>query len=80
MSHPHEETVHEFRPLPDRTPEEQVKALTQIVHQMSQNCFEVRLELNGLREQNVELMKELLYLRGVADRAAVANYKNLMKN
>lgn len=80
MSHPQEETVHEFRPLPDRTPEEQVKALTQIVHQMSQNCFEVRLELNDLREQNVELMKELLYLRGVADRAAVANYKNLMKN
>jgi len=72
--------VHEFRPLPDRTPEEQVKALTQIVHQMSQNCFEVRLELNDLREQKVELMKELLYLRGVADRAAVANYKNLMKN
>lgn len=80
MSHPQEETVHEFRPLPDRTPEEQVKALTQIVHQMSQNCFEVRLELNDLREQNIELMKELLYLRGVADRAAVANYKNLMKN
>lgn len=80
MSHPQEETVHEFRPLPDRTPEEQVKALTQIVHQMSQNCFEVRLELNDLREQNVELMKELLYLRGVADRAAVANYKNLTKN
>ena len=80
MSHPQEETVHEFRPLPDRTPEEQVKALTQIVHQMSQNCFEVRLELNDLREQNVELMKELLYLRGVADRAAVAEYKNLMKN
>lgn len=80
MSHPQEETVHEFRPLPDRTPEDQVKALTQIVHQMSQNCFEVRLELNDLREQNVELMKELLYLRGVADRAAVANYKNLTKN
>ena len=80
MSHPQEETVHEFRPLPDRTPEEQVKALTQIVHQMSQNCFEVRLELNDLREQNVELMKELLYLRGVADRAAVSNYKNLTKN
>ena len=80
MSHPQEETVHEFRPLPDRTPEEQVKALTQIVHQMSQNCFEVRLELNDLREQNVELMKELLYLRGVADRAAVTEYKNLMKN
>lgn len=80
MSHPQEETVHEFRPLPDRTPEEQVKALTQIVHQMSQNCFEVRLELNDLREVNVELMKELLYLRGVADRAAVANYKNLTKN
>lgn len=80
MSHPQEETIHEFRPLPDRTPEEQVKALTQIVHQMSQNCFEVRLELNDLREQNVELMKELLYLRGVADRAAVANYKNLTKN
>lgn len=80
MSHPQEEIVHEFRPLPDRTPEEQVKALTQIVHQMSQNCFEVRLELNDLREQNVELMKELLYLRGVADRAAVVNYKNLTKN
>ena len=80
MSHPQEETVHEFRPLPDRTPEEQVKALTQIVHQMSQNCFEVRLELNDLREQNIELMKELLYLRGVADRAAVAEYRNLMKN
>ena len=80
MSHPQEEIVHEFRPLPDRPPEEQVKALTQIVHQMSQNCFEVRLELNDLREQNVELMKELLYLRGVADRAAVAEYKNLMKN
>lgn len=79
MSHP-EERIHEFRPLPDRTPEEQVKALTQIVHQMSQNCFEVRLELNDLREQNVELMKEVLYLRGVADRAAVENYKNLLKN
>jgi glutamyl-tRNA reductase len=48
--------VHEFRPLPDRSPEEQVKALTQIVHQMSQNCFEVRLELNDLREQNVTQM------------------------
>ena len=81
MSHPQDnEIVHEFRPLPDRSPEDQVKALTQIVHQMSQNCFEVRLELNDLREQNVELMKELLYLRGVADRAAVAEYKNLMKN
>ena len=72
--------VHEFKPLPDRTPEEQVKALTQIVHQMSQTNFEVRLELNDLREQNVELMKELLYLRGVADRTAVCNYKTLCKN
>lgn len=84
MSHPYKNddgtVVHEFKPLPDRTPEEQVKALTQIVHQMSQNCFEVRLELNDLREQNVDLMRELLYLRSVTDRATVANYKNLLKN
>jgi len=84
MSHPYNTddgtVVHEFKPLPDRTPEEQVKALTQIVHQMSQNCFEVRLELNDLREQNVDLMRELLYLRSVADRSTVANYKTLMKN
>jgi len=80
MSHPQEEVVHEFRPLPDRSPEEQVKALTQIVHQMSQNCFEVRLELNDLREQNVDLMKELLYLRGIVSTEAVANYRNLTKN
>ena len=72
--------VHEFRPLPDRTPEEQVKALTQIVHQMSQNCFEVRLEMNDLREQNVLLKAELVYLRGITDEQAQANYRNLMKN
>jgi hypothetical protein len=72
--------VHEFRPLPDRTPEEQVKALTQIVHQMSQNCFEVRLELNDLREQNVALKAELIYLRGISDEQAQENYRNLMKN
>ena len=84
MSHQHQDldgvVVHEFKPLPDRTPEEQVKALTQIVHQISQNCFEVRLELNDLREQNVDLMKELLYLRGIVSTEAVANYRNLTKN
>jgi hypothetical protein len=80
MSHPTEEIVHEFKPLPDRSPEDQVKALTQIVHQMSQNCFEVRLELNDLREQNVDLMKELLYLRSIVSTEAVANYRNLTKN
>lgn len=80
MSHPQEETVHEFRPLPDRTPEEQVKALTQIVHQMSQNCFEVRLELNDLREQNVELKKEVTYLRSCAIPATLANFGTLTKN
>jgi hypothetical protein len=47
---------------------------------MSQNCFEVRLELNDLREQNVDLMKELLYLRGIVSTEAVANYRNLTKN
>ncbi len=72
--------VHEFRPLPDRTPEEQVVALTQIVHQMSQNCFEVRLEMNDLREQNLSLKAELMYLRGITDEQAQANYRNLMKN
>ena len=72
--------VHEFRPLPDRSPEEQVKALTQIVHQIRQNCFEVRLELNDLREQNVALKAELMYLRGITDEQAQANYRNLMKN
>lgn len=72
--------VHEFRPLPDRSPEEQVKALTQIVHQMSQNCFEVRLEMNDLREQNVALKAELVYLRGISDEQAQKNYRNLMKN
>jgi hypothetical protein len=87
MSHPNTpyETddgtvVHEFKPLPDRTPEEQVTALTQIVHQMSQNCFEVRLELNDLREQNVEYMRELLYLRSIVDETSRANYKTLTKN
>ena len=72
--------VHEFRPLPDRTPEEQVKALTQILHQVSQNCFEVRLEMNDLREKNVELTKELLYLRSISDEESRENYRNLMKN
>jgi hypothetical protein len=72
--------VHEFRPLPDRPPEEQVKALTQIVHQMSQNCFEVRLELNDLREQNVALKAELINLRGISDAQAQKNYLNLFKN
>ena len=72
--------VHEFRPLPDRTPEEQVVALTQIVHQMSQNCFEVRLEMNDLREQNVALKAELVYLRGISDAQAQKNYLNLFKN
>ena len=72
--------VHEFRPLPDRPPEEQVKALTQIVHQMSQNCFEVRLEMNDLREQNVALKAELVYLRGISDAQAQKNYLNLFKN
>jgi hypothetical protein len=80
MSHPPEEIVHEFKPLPDRSPEDQVKALTQIVHQMSQNCFEVRLELNDLREQNVDLMKELLYLRSIVSVEAVSTYRNLTKN
>jgi len=80
MSHPQEEIVHEFKPLPDRSPEDQVKALTQIVHQMSQNCFEVRLELNDLREQNFDLMKEVAYLRSIVSTEAVANYRNLTKN
>ena len=72
--------LHEFKPLPDRTPEEQVKALTQIVHQMSQNCFEVRLELNDLREQNIDLMRELLYLRGIVSNEVIDNYKQLTSN
>jgi len=72
--------VHEFKPLPDRTPEEQVKALTQILHQVSQNCFEVRLEMNDLREQNAELKAEVTYLRGIVDEASQQNYRNLMKN
>jgi hypothetical protein len=80
MSHPPEEIVHEFKPLPDRSPEDQVKALTQIVHQMSQNCFEVRLELNDLREKNVELMKEITYLRSYAIPSALANFGTLTKN
>lgn len=54
--------------------------MTQIVHQMSQNCFEVRLEMNDLREQNVELKKEVVYLRSIVDEQAQANYRNLMKN
>ena len=72
--------VHEFRPLPDRSPEDQVKALTQIVHQMSQTNFEVRLEMNDLRELNVALKAELLYLRGISDAQAQKNYLNLFKN
>ncbi|CAB4151513.1 hypothetical protein UFOVP583_22 [uncultured Caudovirales phage] len=72
--------VHEFKPLPDRSPEDQVKALTQIVHQMSQNCFEVRLEMNDLREQNIALKAELVYLRGITDAQAQKNYLNLFKN
>jgi len=72
--------VHEFKPLPDRTPEEQVTALTQILHQVSQNCFEVRLEMNDLREQNNEYMRELLYLRSIVDDAAKKNYTNIFKN
>jgi hypothetical protein len=47
---------------------------------MSQNCFEVRLELNDLREQNVDLMKELLYLRSIVSVEAVSTYRNLTKN
>jgi hypothetical protein len=69
-----------FTPLPDRTPEEQVKALTQIVHQISQTNFEVRLEMNDLREQNVALKAELVYLRGLSDAQAQKNYLNLFKN
>jgi hypothetical protein len=82
MSHqpPEEETCHEFKPLPDRTPEEQVKALTQIVHQMSQNCFEARLELNDLREQRAEVDAELRYLRGIVDAEGRANYKKITSN
>lgn len=72
--------VHEFRPLPDRSPEEQVIALTQIVHQMSQTNFEIRLELNDLREQNIALNAELMYLRGISDAQAQKNYLNLFKN
>lgn len=72
--------VHEFKPLPDRTPEEQVKALTQIVHQMSQNAFEVLLELNDLREQRAAVDAELRYLRSVVDDTARANFKTLHKN
>jgi hypothetical protein len=47
---------------------------------MSQNCFEVRLELNDLREQNVDLMKEVAYLRSIVSVESVANYRNLTKN
>jgi hypothetical protein len=72
--------VHEFRPLPDRTPVEQVKALTQIVHQMSQTNFEIRLELNDLREQRVALEAELMYLRSITDREAQDNWKDLHSN
>lgn len=79
-THTDDVVVHEFRPLPDRSPEKQVEALTQIVHQMSQTNFEVRLELNDLREQNAELKREVAYLRGLVDEAAQANYRNLMKN
>ena len=52
--------VHEFRPLPDRTPEEQVSALTAIVHQMAQVTFELRLELNDLKEANNRLKQKCL--------------------
>lgn len=72
--------VHEFRPLPDRTPVEQVKALTQIVHQMSQTNFEVRLEMNDLREKNIELNAEVNYLRSIVDASGKKNYLNLFKN
>lgn len=80
MSHQNpedQENRHEFKPLPDRTPEEQVKALTAIVHQMSQNCFEARLELNDLKEQRAGVDAELRYLRGIVSAEGQANYKKL---
>ena len=47
---------------------------------MSQTNFEIRLELNDLREQNVQYMGELLYLRGMVDDAGKNNYINYFKN
>lgn len=58
--------VHEFRPLPDRTPEEQVKALTAILHQMAQNAFELRLELNDLKEAHADALRQISYIRSHA--------------
>ena len=39
-----------------------------------------RLEMNDLREQNIALKAELMYLRGIVDETSQANYRNLMKN
>lgn len=82
MSHPQETSkieddivLHEFRPLPDRTLDEQVKALTQIVHQISMNSLEVRLELNDLREENTRNIMELQFLRGVVNAKFLDNHK-----
>ena len=36
--------------------------------------------MNDLREQNVALKAELVYLRGISDKQAQKNYLNLFKN
>lgn len=71
---------HEFRPLPDKPSEEQVKTMTEVIHKISETAFELRLELNELKEQNESLRSEVEYYRSIVGQEAVHNFNTQSKN
>jgi hypothetical protein len=71
---------HEFRPLPDRPAEEQVELLSELLNMVSQNSFELRMELNELKEQNESLRSEVEYYRSIVGAEARNNFNTQSKN
>lgn len=71
---------HEFRPLPDKPSEEQVKTMTEVIHKISETAFELRLEVNELREQNESLRSQVEYYRSIVGPEAVQRFNNQSKN
>ncbi len=73
-------TNHEFRPLPDRPAEEAVVLLSELVNKISETSFELRMEVNELKEQNESLRSEVEYYRSIVGAEARNNFNTQSKN
>lgn len=77
MSSPAE---HEFRPLPDRPAEEQVALLSELLNKVSETLFELRMEVNELKEQNESLRSEVEYYRSIVGAEVRNNFNTQSSN